>query len=84
MHQDEPSDPWERTEHIRRWIERVVAWIALGIPVALVTAAILSGESRESIIWAGIMGFMLGMIFWYGTTPRRFGLFPPGRRRRRR
>ncbi|MCV0402842.1 MAG: hypothetical protein K5924_03915 [Chloroflexi bacterium] len=77
-------DGWPDTDAIRERIERVVTIIGFGIPITLMALTFFSGETLESVIWMGIMGFVLGMMFMYGTTPRKFGLFPPGRRKRRR
>lgn len=74
-------DGWPDTDAIRYWLELVVEIIGLGIPITLIAFAFVSGEPLESIIWIGIMGFVLGMIFMYGTTPQKFGLFPPRRQR---
>lgn len=76
--------PWPDTDAMRHWLRRVITIIGLGIPVAFVVLSILGGASRDEIIWNGIMGFVLGMIFMYGTAPQMFSLFPPGRRRRDR
>ena len=75
---------WPDTDAIRARIERVVTIIGFGIPITLMSLAFFSGETLESIIWMGIMGFVLGMMFMYGTTPQKFGLFPPRRRKRPR
>lgn len=79
------DDPlYDDTERVRQWIRRIATIIGVGIPVFFVVVSILSGYSRDTIIWNGIMGAMLGLIVWYGISPQSFALFPPGRRRRRR
>lgn len=75
---------WHDSDEVLFWLRRVITIIGFGFPVAFVVLSILSGLSRDETIWNGIMGFMLGMIFMYGTAPQMFSLFPPGRRRRRR
>lgn len=81
---EDPDVPWTRSDEIQFWIRRIVAIIGFGMPVVAMVIAFLGGSSRDEILWTGIMFFILGMIFMYGTTPRSFSLFPPGRRPRSR
>lgn len=74
-----PPDPRDApggidTDEVRHWIRIASEVLGIGIPVALVGIAIVTGESLESIIWIGIMGVVLGLIVMYGISPRSFSL----------
>jgi hypothetical protein len=52
----------------------VVTWfIALGIPVALVTLGIVTGASSETIFFMGFAGLLVGMLFRQSLPKTPFG-----------
>jgi hypothetical protein len=57
-----------------RQLLNVVTWfIALGIPVGLVTLGIVTGASSETIFFMGFAGLVVGMLFKQSLPKTPFG-----------
>jgi hypothetical protein len=57
----------------RRLLNVVTWFIALGVPLGLVTLGIVTGASTETIFFMGFAGLLVGMLFKYSFPRTPFG-----------
>jgi hypothetical protein len=57
----------------RRVLDVVTWFIALGVPLGLVTLGIVTGASPETIFFMGFAGLVVGMMFKYSLPKTPFG-----------